>query len=83
MRGIKVQGHASMMRSNSCPGAIICTDTAAALAALRGRQNQENREQVIADQAAQIEQLNATVQMMAQHLGIDIPTGGDDVNSGE
>lgn len=81
MRGVKVQGHASMMRSNSCPGAIVNTDYAAGLAALRARQQQETREQVIVDQAAQIEQLTNTVQMMAEHLGIELPPGGQDDNS--
>ena len=82
MRGIKVQGHASMMRSSSCPGAIVSTDTAAGLATLRGRQNVERQQEVIATQASQIEQLSATVALLANHLGIEVPTGGDDVNSG-
>lgn len=81
MRGVKVQGHASMMRSSSCPGAIICTDNAAGLAALNARLNNEQKEQVIADQAAQIEQLTETVKMMAAHLGIEVPLGGEDVES--
>lgn len=83
MRGVKVQGHASMMRSSSCPGAIICTDSAAGLAALNARRNQEEKDKTIAAQAAQIDQLNATVQLMAEHLGITIPTGGQDVNVDE
>lgn len=83
MRGTKVQGHASMMRSNSCPGAIVCTDAIAGLAALRARQVQESREQIIADQSAQIDQLSETVAMLAKHMGIEIPTGGDDGNSSE
>lgn len=83
MRGIKVQGHASMIRSSSCPGAIVCTDTTAGLAALRGRQNAEKQEQIIADQNAQIEQLTNTVQMMAAHLGIELPIGGENVDVNE
>ena len=81
MRGVKVQGHASMMRSNSCPGAIVNTDAAAGLAALRARQQQEAREQVIVDQANQIERLNNTVQLLAEHLGFDLPSGGLDDDS--
>lgn len=78
MRGVKVQGHASMMRSNSCPGAIICTDHAAGMAALQSRVNSEMRDTVIEQQASEIERLNQVVQLMAQHLGIEIPTGGED-----
>lgn len=80
MRGIKVQGHASMMRSSSCPGAIICTDSVAGLAALNSRRNQEEKDRTISAQAAQIEQLTATVNLMAEHLGIEIPSGGQDDN---
>lgn len=78
MRGVKVQGHASMMRSNSCPGAIICTDHAAGMAALQSRVNSEMRDTMIEQQASEIERLNQVVQLMAQHLGIEIPTGGED-----
>lgn len=80
MRGVKVQGHASMMRSSSCPGAIICTDNAAGLAALNARLNQEEKDRTIAAQAAQIDQLTAMVQLMAEHLGIELPSGGQDGN---
>ena len=80
MRGVKVQGHASMMRSSSCPGAIICTDNPAGLAALNARRNQEEKDRTIAAQAAQIDQLTAMVQLMAEHLGIELPSGGQDGN---
>lgn len=80
MRGVKVQGHASMMRSSSCPGAIICTDNATGLAALNARRNQEEKDRTIAAQAAQIDQLTAMVQLMAEHLGIELPSGGQDGN---
>lgn len=81
MRGVKVQGHASMMRSSACPGAIICTDYQAGLAAYNIRKNNEQKDAVIANQSAQIEQLTAAMKYMADHLGIEIPTGGDDGNS--
>lgn len=81
MRGVKVQGHASMMRSSSCPGAIICTDYNAGLAALKARQNNENRETIISQQSAEIERLNNTLQFLANHLGIEIPEGGENDNS--
>lgn len=80
MCGVKVQGYASMMRSSSCPGAIICTDNAAGLAALNARRNQEEKDRTIAAQAAQIDQLTAMVQLMAEHLGIELPSGGQDGN---
>lgn len=82
MRGVKVQGHASMMRSSSCPGAIISTDHAAGIAALRARQANEQRELVILSQSAQIDKLTAVMELMAKQLGIDIPEGGDNDNSG-
>lgn len=81
MRGMKVQGHASMVRSSSCPGAIICTDHLAGMAALRSRQINEQREAVIAQQASQIDQLEATVKLMAEKLGIVIPDGGENDNA--
>lgn len=81
MRGVKVQGHASMMRSNSCPGAIICTDHAAGMAALQSRINNETRDSVIEQQASEIERLNKMVQLFADHLGIEMPTGGEDEQS--
>ncbi len=81
MRGMKVQGHASMVRSSSCPGAIICTDHVAGMAALRSRQINEQREAVIAQQASQIDQLEATVKLMAEKLGITIPEGGQNDGS--
>lgn len=81
MRGVKVQGHASMMRSSACPGAIISTDYNAGMAALKARQNAETREAVIEQQAAEIERLNSTVQMLAEHLGIELPTGGQNDQS--
>lgn len=81
MRGMKVQGHASMVRSSSCPGAIICTDHVAGMAALRSRQDTEQREAKIAQQSAQIDQLEATVKMLAEKLGITIPDGGENDNT--
>ncbi|YP_009966637.1 virion structural protein [Salmonella phage Se-G] len=76
MRGVKVQGHASMLRSSSCPGAIICTDHAAGMAALQARQRNETREATIVEQSNQISNLEATIKMMAEKLGIEIPEGG-------
>lgn len=81
MRGMKVKGHASMVRSGSCPGAIICTDHEAGMAALRVRQTNEQREAVITQQASQIDQLEATVRLMAEKLGITIPIGGQNDDS--
>ncbi|YP_009966823.1 virion structural protein [Salmonella phage Se-J] len=76
MRGVKVQGHASMLRSSSCPGAIIYTDHAAGMAALQARQRNETREATIVEQSNQISNLEATIKMMAEKLGIEIPEGG-------
>lgn len=81
MRGMKVQGHASMVRSSSCPGAIICTDNEAGMAALRFRQVTENREAVIDQQSLQIEQLQSTLKFMVETLGIELPDGGQDGGS--
>lgn len=81
MRGVKVQGHASMSRSSSCPGAIICTDHQAGMAAFKFREANEQRDIVIANQSAQIEKLNAVLKMMAEQIGMEIPMGGDDGSS--
>lgn len=81
MRGVKVKGHASMMRSSSCPGMIICTDHQAGQAALMARQRNEERESLIEEQQSEIERLHNIVDAIKQHLGIDfdIPEGGGDV----
>ena len=78
MRGVKVQGCSHMMRSSACPGLIISTDHVAAQAALKQRQGAELRETTVTQQAAKIESLEATVRMMAEQLGIELPLGGQD-----
>lgn len=78
MRGVKVQGYSSLVRSSSCPGLIISTDHVAGQAALKQRQQAELRENTVTQQAAKIESLEATIKMMAEQLGIELPVGGQD-----
>lgn len=78
MRGTKVQGYSSLVRSSACPGLIVNTDHVAAQAALKQRQAVEQREDTVTQQAARIETLEATIKLMAEQLGIELPLGGQD-----
>ncbi|ARB06444.1 hypothetical protein [Salmonella phage Se_AO1] len=46
------------------------------MAALQARQRNETREATIVEQSNQISNLEATIKMMAEKLGIEIPEGG-------
>ncbi|ASZ78817.1 structural protein [Serratia phage 2050H1] len=64
MRGIKVLGHASMLRSSACPGLIVSTNHDAANAAFKARAHGELREQMLELQGRQIRELQDTLQML-------------------
>jgi len=70
MRGIKVKGHANLVRSGSIPGLILSNNTEAAQAALRGRQRQETQDQIIEEQAVQLAQLQNQMAAMLAHVGV-------------
>lgn len=70
VRGIKVKGQAHLVRSASIPGLILSNNTEAAQAALRGRVNQEAKDQLIDEQAIQIAQLQSQMQAIFEHIGV-------------
>lgn len=61
MRGIKVLGHASMLRSSACPGLIVSTNHDAANAAFKARAHGEQRELIMEQQGQQIRELQETL----------------------
>lgn len=70
MRGIKVKGNASLVRSTSVPGLILSTNTEAAQAALSSRQRRENDQEIMEAQNIQIIQLQQQLKMVLEHVGL-------------
>ncbi len=70
MRGIKVKGHANLIRSNTIPGLIVSNNSEAAAAALRARQNQEAQNELVQEQAIQITQLQDQMRALMKHVGV-------------
>lgn len=72
-RGIKVAGHASLVRSAAIPGLILSNNAEAGAAALRARQRQQLQDNLIEVQAIQIAQLQDQLSMVLEHVGITPP----------
>ncbi|AVO22982.1 virion structural protein [Erwinia phage vB_EamM-Bue1] len=70
MRGIKVKGHANLVRSHAIPGLIVSNNSEAAAAALRARQNQEAQNELVQEQAIQITQLQDQMRALMEHVGV-------------
>lgn len=70
VRGIKVKGQAHLVRSSAIPGLILSNNSEAAQAALRGRVNQEAKDQLIEDQTIQIAQLQSQMAAVLAHVGV-------------
>lgn len=70
MRGMKVKGHAHLVRSAAVPGLILSNNTEAGQAALRARQRQESQDQLVEIQAIQITQLQNQMKAILEHVGV-------------
>lgn len=73
MRGVKVLGQSSMIRSSACPGLIVSTNHDAATAAFNARKNNEQKDQLLEEQGKKIQELQEQMQLL---INAQSGTGG-------